>query len=75
MGRNVLTGPGLADLDFSLFKNFQIVEKVRLQFRSEFFNIFNHPNFAPPVSNLSLFGAKERREKKDQGGDRQVDQA
>jgi len=57
VGRNVLTGPGLADLDFSLFKNFQIVEKVRLQFRSEFFNIFNHPNFAPPVSNLSLFGA------------------
>jgi hypothetical protein len=41
----------------SLFKNFQLVERVRLQFRGELFNILNHPNFNPPVQNVSLFGA------------------
>ncbi len=56
-GRNILTGPGLLDLDTSLFKNMQIREALRLQFRAEFFNVLNHPNFAPPVQNLNLFGA------------------
>ena len=56
-GRNILTGPGLLALDTSLFKNIQFTERYRLQFRSEFFNILNHANFAPPVQNLSLFGA------------------
>ena len=56
-GRNILTGPGLLDLDTSLFKNFAIRERLRLQFRAELFNVLNHPNFAPPVQNVSLFGA------------------
>ncbi|MBV9296242.1 MAG: TonB-dependent receptor, partial [Acidobacteriaceae bacterium] len=56
-GRNILIGPGLLDLDTSLFKNFQIQEWLRAQFRAEFFNVLNHPNFAPPTSNNSLFGA------------------
>jgi hypothetical protein len=56
-GRNILTGPGLTDLDLALFKNFQFLEHLRLQVRGEVFNILNHPNFAPPVQNLSLFGA------------------
>jgi len=56
-GRNILTGPGLLDLDTSLFKNMQFRESWRMQFRAEFFNVLNHPNFAPPVQNLSLFGA------------------
>jgi len=56
-GRNILTGPGLLALDTSLFKNIQFTERYRLQFRAEFFNILNHANFAPPVQNLSLFGA------------------
>jgi Carboxypeptidase regulatory-like domain/TonB dependent receptor len=47
-GRNAYYGPGLATVDFSAFKNFQLMEKLKLQFRSEFFNIFNHPNFAAP---------------------------
>ena len=48
LGRNTLTGPGLATLDFSLNKSFQLTENKRLQFRSEFFNLFNHANFALP---------------------------
>ncbi len=56
-GRNILRGPSLLNLDTSLFKNFKFSERIRLQFRSEFFNVLNHANFAPPVQNLSLFGA------------------
>ena len=43
-----IEGPGYHRLDFSLFKNFQITERYRLEFRSEFFNILNHPNFNYP---------------------------
>ncbi len=48
VGRTVLRGPGLADLDFSLFKNEQISEKLSLQFRAEFFNVLNRANFGIP---------------------------
>jgi Carboxypeptidase regulatory-like domain len=41
-------GPGFGRMDFSIFKDFQLNERLRLQFRSEFFNIFNHPNFNAP---------------------------
>ncbi len=41
-------GPGFNRFDFSLFKDFNITERYRLQFRSEFFNILNHPNFNAP---------------------------
>ncbi len=50
-GRNILIGPGITDLDFSVFKNNQIrriSENFNVQFRVEMFNILNHPNFAPP---------------------------
>lgn len=43
-----VTGPGISRLDFSLFKEFQLTERYRLEFRSEFFNIFNHPTFNAP---------------------------
>ncbi|HEY6373672.1 MAG TPA: TonB-dependent receptor [Candidatus Sulfotelmatobacter sp.] len=52
-GRNILISPGVASLDFSLFKNNyikRISENFNIQFRAEFFNIINHPNFAPPPS-------------------------
>ena len=39
---------GLQRLDFSTFKDFQLGERFNLQFRSEFFNILNHPNFNAP---------------------------
>ncbi|GAC1625976.1 MAG: hypothetical protein NVS9B13_21900 [Candidatus Acidiferrum sp.] len=44
VGRNTIEGPGYQTWDFSLFKNFQINEAKRLEFRAEFFNVFNHPN-------------------------------
>lgn len=43
-----ISGPGFHRLDFSMFKNFQLNERFSLQFRSEFFNILNHPNFNAP---------------------------
>lgn len=47
-GRNTGRGPTYASVDFSLSKNFSISESKRVQFRAEFFNIANHPNFALP---------------------------
>jgi hypothetical protein len=50
-GRNILVGPGITNLDFSVFKNFRvrrISENFNVQFRMEMFNILNHANFAPP---------------------------
>jgi hypothetical protein len=55
-GRNILIGPGLSNFDMSLFKNIRASERFKAQFRAEFFNIFNHANFAPPTSeNAALF--------------------
>src|SRR6266403_2258511 len=48
LGRNTLRGPKFENLDFALFKNFKFTESKSLQFRSEFFNILNNVNFAPP---------------------------
>jgi hypothetical protein len=48
VGRDTLTGPGLADLDFSVLKNTHLSERVNLQFRAELFNILNHANFGTP---------------------------
>jgi hypothetical protein len=45
LGRNVMRGFGASQLDFGLHRRFQLNEAINLQFRSEFFNIFNHPNF------------------------------
>lgn len=47
-GRNFLTGPGLINFDFSLFKEFPVWENGKVQFRAELFNLFNHPNFNNP---------------------------
>ncbi len=47
-GRNGIVGPGFNNFDFSLIKNMKIRERLTVQFRSEFFNLFNHPNFAQP---------------------------
>ena len=52
MPRNFLTGPGFWLVDFSALKNFRIAEGKELQFRGEFFNVFNHTNFANPTANL-----------------------
>ena len=47
-GRNRFYGPGLKEVDFSTFKNIRLMERLKLQFRAEFFNVLNHPNFAAP---------------------------
>jgi hypothetical protein len=47
-GRNILIGPGQRVLDGSIRKEFAITESQRLEFRGEFFNMLNHPNFAQP---------------------------
>ncbi|MGC2111811.1 MAG: TonB-dependent receptor [Candidatus Korobacteraceae bacterium] len=48
LGRNVLIGPPFKEFNFSVYKSTAISERVNLQLRAEFFNIFNHPNFANP---------------------------
>jgi hypothetical protein len=55
LGRNSLKGPSFKEFNFSLFKSTAITEKVNLEFRAEFFNLFNHPNFASPI--LPAFAA------------------
>jgi hypothetical protein len=58
LGRNTVIGPGLANLDFSLFKNHRvrrISENFNVQFRAEFFNVFNRANFASPTDNRVVF--------------------
>ena len=52
-GRNIAQGPGYADWDFSLFKNIRVTEGTEFQFRAEFFNLLNHPNFRLPDSDIS----------------------
>jgi len=53
VARNGLRGFGLAQLDFAVHRDFPIHEAWTLQFRAEAFNVLNHPNFAPPVGDLS----------------------
>ena len=47
--RNAFTGPAFHDLDFSLAKNTKLGERVNMELRADFFNIFNHPNFGNPL--------------------------
>lgn len=58
-GRNTVIGPRTNLADFSVVKSTQINERMNLQFRSEFFNLFNHPNFALPnvTFNSGAFGS------------------
>jgi hypothetical protein len=56
--RNYLEGPGFANMDFSIVRSFPIrkgplAESQMLQFRAEFFNVFNHANFNNPTSSVS----------------------
>lgn len=53
VGINTLRGPGMWTFDFGAYKNFRIGESYQLQFRSEFFNIFNNVNFGAPVSTVT----------------------
>src|SRR5207253_6826277 len=75
-GRNIITGPGFSDVDFSLAKSTPITEGINLQFRADAFNVFNHPNFAQPnrTVNSGEFGriTATRSARGDLGSSRQI---
>jgi len=56
LGRNVFRDTGYRNVDFSVTKNFKFGERVSAQFRAEFFNLFNHPNFANPYGGTNGYG-------------------
>lgn len=56
LGRNVLRGFGATQWDLALHRGFNLTEKFNLQFRAEFFNVLNHPNFANPNVTLGIPG-------------------
>ena len=56
LGRNALRGFSATQLDMGVHRRFTLSERLAVQFRAEFFNILNHPNFADPESNLSVPG-------------------
>src|SRR5665213_3357359 len=56
VGKGLLVGPGLVNLDAGLVKIVPVRERLQMQLRAEFFNIFNHPNFANPNNSVSGAG-------------------
>jgi hypothetical protein len=56
LGRNAIVGPGFSNVDLALFKNTKITERITIQFRTDAFDLLNHPNYGQParvLSNLS----------------------
>ncbi len=58
-GRNSLIGPHFRQFDFSIFKNTQLTERLKLELRFETYNLFNHPNFANPYLPLFIADAAQ----------------
>ena len=54
-GRNILRGPGFAQFDLALQKEFRLREGTKISFGAEAYNLFNHPNFAVPSNTQSPF--------------------
>ena len=59
MSRNIFPDSGFKDFDFSVAKNWHLGERVHAQFRAEFFNVLNHPNFANPYGGQNGFGLND----------------
>jgi Carboxypeptidase regulatory-like domain len=59
MSRNMFPDRGFRNLDFAIAKNWHFGERLRAQFRAEFFNILNHPNFANPYGGQNGFGLND----------------
>jgi hypothetical protein len=59
MGRNTFQDSGFRNLDLSIAKNWHLGEHVKAQFRAEFFNILNHPNFANPYGGQNGYGQND----------------
>ena len=55
LGRNTVTGPTFCNVDFTVVKGTPLSERMNLEFRAEFFNLFNHPNFGLP--SRTVFGS------------------
>ena len=55
LGRNVVVGPGFNNTDFSVIKTTKVTERIRAQFRAEFFDLFNHANFGQPGNLETIF--------------------
>jgi hypothetical protein len=60
LGRNTLIGPNLRNFDVSFGKAFSLSEERSVQFRTEIFNVANHPNFAVPSGLVSFTNASSR---------------
>jgi hypothetical protein len=56
MGRNIFRDTGFKNVDLSVYKNWKFGERFGAQFRSEFFNVLNHPNFNNPYGGVSQYG-------------------
>jgi len=52
-GRNAMRGPGMWNLDLSLFRTFSLTEQLKMEFRAEAFNVTNTPKFANPANNVA----------------------
>jgi hypothetical protein len=62
-GKGLGRAPNFKNLDMSIGKEFRVTERQHLEFRAEFFNMLNHPNFGPPTANIdapATFGAITR---------------
>jgi hypothetical protein len=53
VSRNSLRGPRQSNFDFSIIKNIKTTERTKVEFRTDFFNLFNHVNYANPLSDLN----------------------
>lgn len=63
LGRNVLRGFSLYQVDLGLGRNFKVSDALSFEFKAEFFNLFNHPNFGDPngdFDSLATFGQSQR---------------
>jgi hypothetical protein len=71
-GVGILVGPGTSTIAAGLAKNFRLTERVRLRFEGTFTNILNHPNFAPPPTNVtsSTFGVVQSVQSAENSGNR-----
>jgi hypothetical protein len=63
MERNSFHNPNMTRVDFSVFKDFLITETVKLQFRAEFFNIFNTPTFGSPNATISSWTNSDKTDR------------
>ena len=72
VGRNALTGPGIANWDISMYKTTHITERVTAQLRVETFNTFNHTQFASVNGGISVPNPNSPVTASSQGGTGQV---